>query len=53
MYALSSCDWLVHSRHSTFSVAAALIGGIPKSRQRDIDRSNPRVVVKRWIQAWT
>ncbi|HKP05996.1 MAG TPA: nodulation protein NodZ [Microbacterium sp.] len=53
MFALSSCDWLVHSRHSTFSVAAALIGGIPKSRQRDIDRSNPRVVVKRWIQAWT
>ncbi|MDR7110857.1 hypothetical protein J2X03_000713 [Microbacterium trichothecenolyticum] len=53
MYALSLCDWLVHSRHSTFSVAAALIGGIPKSRQRDIDRSNPRVVVKRWIQAWT
>lgn len=29
MWALSSCDWLVHSRHSTFSVAAALIGDIP------------------------
>lgn len=52
MWALASCDWLVHSRHSTFSVAAALIGGIPESRQRDIDRWNPRVVTKRWIQTW-
>lgn len=52
MWALSSCDWLVHSRHSTFSVAAALIGDIPESRQRDIDRWNPRVVLKRWIQTW-
>jgi Nodulation protein Z (NodZ) len=50
MWALASCDWLVHSRRSTFSVAAALIGGIPRSRQRDIDRWNPRVVLKRWIQ---
>ena len=52
MWALSSCDWLVHSRHSTFSVAAALIGDIPVSRQRDIDRWNMRVVIKRWIQTW-
>lgn len=52
MWALSSCDWLVHSRHSTFSVAAAIIGDIPVSRQRDIDRRNVRVVVKRWIQTW-
>ncbi|MFH8251576.1 nodulation protein NodZ [Microbacterium sp. B2969] len=52
MWALARCDWLVHSRHSTFSVAAALIGGIPRSRQRDIDRWNARVVVKRWIQTW-
>lgn len=52
MWALSSCDWLIHSRHSTFSVAAALIGGIPRSRQRDIDRWNVRVVVKRWVQTW-
>lgn len=52
MWALARCDWLVHSRHSTFSVAAALIGGIPRSRQRDIDRRNPQVVVKRWIQTW-
>jgi Nodulation protein Z (NodZ) len=52
MWALASCDWLVHSRHSTFSVAAALIGAIPRSRQRDIDRWNPRVVLKRWVQTW-
>lgn len=52
MWALSSCEWLVHSRHSTFSVAAALIGGIPRMRQRDIDRRNPRVVAKRWVQTW-
>ena len=52
MWALASCDWLVHSRHSTFSVAAALIGAIPRSQQRDIDRWNPRVILKRWIQTW-
>lgn len=52
MWALASCDWLVHSRHSTFSVAAAAIGGIPRSRQRDIDRHNPRIVLKRWFQTW-
>ncbi|MBS3649422.1 glycosyltransferase [Pseudaminobacter sp. 19-2017] len=52
MWALASCDWLVHSRHSTFSVAAAAIGAIPHSRQRDVDRRNPRVVLKRWLQTW-
>ncbi|UUT34498.1 nodulation protein NodZ [Microbacterium elymi] len=52
MWALAQCDWLIHSRHSTFSVAAALIGGIAASRQRDIDRWNVRVVVKRWVQTW-
>jgi len=52
MWALASCDWLVHSRHSTFSVAAAVIGAIPHSRQRDVDRHNPRVVLKRWFQTW-
>ena len=52
MWGLAGCHWLVHSRHSTFSVAAALIGGIPRSRQRDVDRWNPRVVGKRWVQTW-
>jgi hypothetical protein len=52
MWALSSCDWLVHSRHSSFSVTAAMIGGIPRSRQIDVDRFNPRVVLKRWVQTW-
>lgn len=51
MFALAECDWLIHSRHSTFSVAASLIGGIPAKRQIDVDRFNPKVVVKRWFQA--
>lgn len=51
MFALSECDWLIHSRHSTFSVAASLIGGIPAARQIDVDRLNLKVVVKRWFQA--
>ncbi len=50
MWALAHCHWLIHSRHSTFSVAAALIGGIPRGRQIDVDRHNPRVVLKRWVQ---
>jgi hypothetical protein len=52
MWALSRCHWLVHSRVSTFSTTAALLGRIPKSRQFDIDRFNAKVVVKRWIQTW-
>jgi hypothetical protein len=51
MWALARCDWLIHSRHSTFSVAAALIGAIPEDRQIDVDAHNPKVVVKRWFQA--
>jgi hypothetical protein len=51
MYALAACDWLIHSRHSTFSVAASLIGGIPARRQIDVDRFNAKVVAKRWFQA--
>lgn len=52
MVALARCDWLIHSRHSTFSVAASLIGGIPAARQIDVDRFNAKVVVKRWFQAY-
>lgn len=51
MLALSRCNWLVHSRHSTFSVAAALLGGIAEHRQFDVDRHNAKVVLKRWFQA--
>lgn len=51
MIALSRCDWLLHSQHSTFSVTAALIGRIPRARQIDVDRFNAKVVVKRFIQA--
>lgn len=53
MVALSRCQWLVHSRHSTFSVAAALMGRIPPSRQCDVDRYNPKVVIKQFLQART
>ena len=52
MWALSRCDWLIHSRHSTFSVAAALIGGIPAARQIDVNRANLRIVAKRWFQEY-
>lgn len=52
LWALSRCDRLIHSRHSTFSVAAALIGAIPRDRQVDVDRLTPRVVLKRWFQAY-
>ncbi len=51
MVALSRCDWLLHSRHSTFSVTAALIGRIPKNRQIDIDRTNFKVRMKQFLQA--
>ncbi|RPF72751.1 hypothetical protein EG799_07700 [Aurantiacibacter spongiae] len=52
MIALSRCEWLVHSSHSTFSVTAALIGDIPPGRQRDVDRYNVKVQAKRWFQSW-
>lgn len=50
MWALASCDYLVYSKHSTFSVASALIGRIPVDRQTDIDRYNFKVVAKRIFQ---
>lgn len=51
MVALSRCDWLLHSSHSTFSVTAALLGRIPHERQVDVDRYNPKVKFKQFIQA--
>ena len=51
MWALSRCDLLIHSRHSTFSEAAALIGAIPRACQVDVDRFNVPKVLKRWFQA--
>jgi len=53
MMALARCHALVHSRHSTFSVTAALLGRIPKERQVDVDRFNPKVAIKQFIQART
>jgi hypothetical protein len=51
MVALARCDWLLHSRHSTFSVTAALIGNIPEHRQIDVDKYNPKVRLKQFFQA--
>lgn len=51
MMALARCNWLVHSSHSTFSVTAALIGRIPRERQVDVDRFNPKVRIKQAFQA--
>lgn len=53
MMALARCDWLLHSRHSTFSVTAALLGRIPKRRQVDVDRLNAKLAIKQFIQART
>lgn len=50
MHLLSGCDHLIYSKHSTFSVAAALIGRLPPERQTDVDRLNPKVVAKRLVQ---
>lgn len=51
MMALARCDWLLHSRHSTFSVTAALLGNIPPERQVDIARLDPVVRTKQFLQA--
>ncbi len=53
MMALARCNSLIHSRYSTFSVTAALLGRIPKSHQIDVDRFNPKVAIKQFIQART
>ncbi len=53
MMALARCTSLIHSRYSTFSVTAALLGRIPKARQVDVDRLNPKVAIKQFIQART
>ena len=50
MWSLAQCDYLIHSRHSTFSVTAALVGAIPVNRQVDVDRLNVKVVTKRLFQ---
>ncbi|TRD11667.1 hypothetical protein FGU71_07160 [Erythrobacter insulae] len=53
MMALARCDCLIHSSHSTFSCTAALAGRIPRSRQIDVDRFNPKVAIKHFLQART
>ncbi|MDY7098697.1 MAG: nodulation protein NodZ [Pseudomonadota bacterium] len=53
MMALARCDYLLHSRHSTFSVTAALIGHITEDRQVDIAKYDPKVRFKQFVQART
>jgi hypothetical protein len=52
MWALARCDHLVYSKNSTFSVASALIGGMVARQQDDIDRYNPKIVLKRLLQPY-
>jgi hypothetical protein len=50
MWMLAGCDHLIYSRNSTFSISSALIGDLPRDRQDDVDRFNPAVVLKRFVQ---
>lgn len=50
MYALAGVDQLVYSRHSTFSYASKLIGGLSDAQTDDVDRLNLKVRAKRLIQ---
>ena len=53
MWVLSRCEYLIYSRHSTFSVTSSYLGGIPENRLYDVDMFSPNVVFKRFIQKYT
>lgn len=53
MWALSRCDRLIYSRHSTFSWTSALLGGLSAADAVDVDRRNAVVIAKRFIQDFT
>lgn len=50
MWLLSRADHLIYSKHSTFSVTSACLGGLRPDQQDDVDRFNLHVVAKRIIQ---
>lgn len=52
MWALSRCDYLVHSSHSTFSNTACLIGGLQRHQVFDVDRFNIPIQLKRFAQGY-
>jgi hypothetical protein len=52
MWTLAQCDWLIHAARSTFSRTGALMGGIPESRQTDVDRYNPKIRAKLLFQRY-
>lgn len=53
IWLLAQCDHLIHSRHSTFSETAAILGNLTGPRRDDVDRFNPHVLAKRLIQNYT
>jgi len=52
MWTLAQCDRLIHAGRSTFSRTSALMGGIHKSRQIDVDRYNPKIRAKLLVQRY-
>lgn len=50
IWLLAQCDHLIHSRHSTFSETAAILGRLDGPRRDDVDRFTPHVLAKRLIQ---
>lgn len=50
MWALARCDHLVYSKNSTFSGTSAIIGGLSGDRLVNVDRFNPKIVIKRFLQ---
>ncbi|MBI1218757.1 MAG: hypothetical protein GC186_09445 [Rhodobacteraceae bacterium] len=50
MWVLGRADHLIYSKHSSFSVTSALLGGLGPGRIDDVDRFNLPVVVKRLVQ---
>ncbi|PRY23552.1 hypothetical protein CLV78_10442 [Aliiruegeria haliotis] len=50
LWTLAACDRLICSSNSTFSGVATLIGGFGNGAILDVDRINPLVRAKRWIQ---
>lgn len=50
MWALSRCQCLIYSSHSTFSVTSRLLGDLPPHAVVDVDARNPVVQLKRLFQ---
>lgn len=53
MWLLSRCDYLIYSRHSTFSVTSSYLGKMIPAQLDDVDRFSPKVIAKRIVQNYT